>query len=290
MHREVGTAERLGIKIAPLQPEGQLPAVIPTAGSRMEMAKAAVQRITDAFEMVAARHDLHAARPVASFAYRHQKMVDLLGYGTIGVFVLSVGTALWNLEWAPLWGLVPAIAGFAASVSLESDLAEMKKDIENGDLDSANVAPIVAALQSSSAEDRALVRLFVEQKTSELEEAKRLTPAAALAMRQSIKGAVSNYDELDRVSRVAAFVAKHKTTGLAEVDLYALNTVLHAATPEERLAAADYIDSTLFPKERPLAHLNADLARKLYNALAYFRGADVPAPPTAPEAAAAPAA
>jgi hypothetical protein len=45
--------------------------------------------------------------------------------------------------------------------------------------------------------------------------------------------------------------------------------------------SAHYIESMLFPNEHPLAHLEVEGARELYAAIAYFRGEDVPAPPTA---------
>ncbi|HSI04907.1 MAG: hypothetical protein ACAI38_24750 [Myxococcota bacterium] len=281
MVHEAGQVERANIRIAPLQVGSQVPAVIPPARSAIEIAKAAVQRATDAFEVVAAGKPLHAEHPVASWASRHSVAIDVLGFAGIGLALLSAGAALWHFEGQYLWGLAPALVSLGACMGLEGEREALKKKIAARVLNSDDVEPIVTALKDSSDEERALVRLFVEQQTSELENAKRLTPAAALALRQSIKGSVRSHDELERVGRVATFVAKHKTVGVTDDDLYALNAVLHAANPDERVAAADYIDTTLFPKEQPLPHLGVEQARKLYTAIAYFRGEDVPAPPVA---------
>ncbi len=277
-------AERTTGQAVFAQAPAQLPAVVPPRRSAIEVATGAIQWAHDAFTATSGRSEIEARHPVGRWTTRHQTLVDTIGLGGLGLCILGAGAALvcWDAKY--LLALVPGAVALFTGMGLDVSRVDLKKALDSRVLDSKEMEPVVTALKETGGEERAIIRLFVEQHTAELERARRLTPAASLALRQAIKGSVTSHDAIDRVARVAEFVVRHKTAPLTDESMYALNSVLLGATPEERIAAAHYLDASLFPKELPLKHFNADKARQLYSAIAYFRGEDVPCPPTAPAA------
>lgn len=222
-----------------------------------------VGKARETFALVTSDEALLPEKSLVTFAHRHSNLNSTLG---IAGFFGGVATFFGAFIMGEAMLMVPAVvsAGVCvASTMLETKGKALIQKAKTRVLDSSDVEPVLTMLRGAPGGERALMRLVVEEETERLESSKRLTPKAAMALRDLLGAAAGNDETLDRGTWIVGFVNRC-LGGSAPVQKDVLEDHLRAAPVDERVTLGDYLDAQLFPKEIPLKHFSVEDAKALY--------------------------